>query len=247
MYAKFFPVLSQMAKFIFVSSTHEIAEKNPLFYEKTLLNHAHIFIHNREVIAGVFNWHKKFVTYYSFDGHFNVSKILFPDKTKNLEGSPLHVAFVNKLRSIWFNGKVYSKWTYFIEILAEKMNASLNFIEISNDQTSQKNYGSSTAGNLFKLYWKGNFDFFIESHRMHQLFQGYAFSEQCYVAPLPPKRSILELILFLPLDKSCWMWLGITFAISAFIWRCSEGPLSQWNFLFGMFALFVGKYSKVQA
>jgi hypothetical protein len=71
--------------------------------------------------------------------------------------------------------------------------------------------------------------------------------DQCFIAPLPPKHSTTELILFMPLDKSCWIFLGVTVGISAIIWRFFEGSNSHWKFLFGMFALFVGQYSDIKA
>lgn len=248
MYGKFNLVVSHLAKFIFVSANKVAAESNSLFYTKTLLNHAHIFMDNREITAGVMFWHRKFITFYSFPdlNYENVSDILFPDKVSDLEGFPLYIVFTNKKGSEVSNGNVYSRWSEFVVILSEKLNATLKVHEISNDQTSLENFSSNISKNLFKLYWKGEFDIFIESHRSHQLFQAYGFEEQCFIAPLPKKISIYEYILFLPLDKSCWMMLGLTIGVSALIWRISEGPRSHWNFLFGMFALFVGKYEEIR-
>jgi hypothetical protein len=65
------------------------------------------------------------------------------------------------------------------------------------------------------------------------------------MVPLPPPYSIYELILILPLDKSTWMWLGITLVASGLVWKLLEGA-THWNFLFGTFGFFVGKLIKVQ-
>lgn len=235
--------MSHLAKFILISTTEKTAMNNFLLRSKNLLNHAHIFEKNRKVFAGNYWWNKDLKSYDAFEGftHKNISNIIFPNKLNNLEGFPLSIA---GLEGEFYDDKAYSKFTYFVEILTTKLNATLKYIKIP--KPDPKNYSKSIQKHFTRLCGDGKCDIIFLPQKLHQIFQAYNFVDQCFLAPMPPKRSIYELILTLPLDKSCWMWLGITVAVSALIWRIFEGPKSHWNFLFGIFALFVGQDSNIR-
>ena len=42
------------------------------------------------------------------------------------------------------------------------------------------------------------------------------------------------------------MLLGVTTALATILWRFIEEPGSQWQFLFGIYALLVGKFIDVK-
>lgn len=170
----------------------------------------------------------------------NLSEILFPTQTKNLNKRPLIINYYFKSIFVFKSNKtnnIHCKWIYFLKIVAEKMNATLNFIEIILDKTDRKSEIESKKDGIRDLLHT-DYDFFLNGFRTKSDLESYNYHDWCFIAPLPEPYPIFELILFLPLDKSCWMWLGITAATLTFIWRMSEG---HWNFFFGVFAYFVGQ------
>jgi hypothetical protein len=196
------------------------------------------------VIAKIFHTHQNFTTVYEFQNfhHENLSELLFPDKTKTLNNSPIYVAlgvpYISKER------KFFNKWEFFIEIVKEKLNASLafNFI-VSKEQAPMKVMFHMQEVSI-KLHEIGKLDFLLNNlYDDHETLQCYNSVELCFLAPLPPKYSIYELILVLPFDKLCWMYLGVTIAISAIAWRIIE---NHWNFIFGIFAFFVGQSAEIR-
>jgi hypothetical protein len=174
----------------------------------------------------------------------NLSEILFPDKTKNLHGYPLFVAFSENFNIRVLDGKIYSKWIHFAEIVAEKLNANLTLIQIPHFRADIQTSILHLRQEVLKLQNETRMDIFInpEIFRQHDI-SCYSFNDYCFLVPLPPEHSIVELILILPLDRSCWLFLGITIAVSTLVWRIFEG---HWNLLFGSFAFFVGHFIKIQ-
>lgn len=234
--------MSNLAKFIFLSTTKEASEQNAMFDIKTILNHAHVYEEDEHIWVENYFSASNMTTCTVFR-NFNIknlSKWVFPRKEENLDRFPLYIIYVEDNSEV-YEGRVQNKWTYFAEILAEKMNASLDFNGVIVPDPSNV---KELVNYLRDLISDRKYDIFFYPTKQHQLFQGYAFYGHCFIAPTPAKYSIYELIPFLPLDRSCWMWLGIAFGVSAIIWRVSEGSL--WNFLFGMFAQFVGKFTEVK-
>ncbi len=212
---------------------------------KNLPNFAHIYeedekIHLRSIYERI-----NLTTFTVFDEILpqNFNKILFPDKAKNLKSFPIYVVYFDFYK-LGVNGS--SKWKYFIDIVAVKLNATLTYIELKID--SQHKLFDEQETEIGKLLDNETLDFYLSTYfHSYGDLQSYNYVEMCYVYLLPEKYSIYELILFLPLDKSCWMFLGITTAFSAVLWRFLEGPESQWEFLFGIYSLFVGQFSNVRA
>lgn len=99
---------------------------------------------------------------------------------------------------------------------------------------------------MTELMSKDELDFSLCHFFIKEDLQSYNNVEYCFAVPLPSKYSIYELIFILPLDNQCWMWWVITIFVSAVIWRIYEGSGAHWNFLFGTFALFVGKFSVIK-
>lgn len=129
--------------------------------------------------------------------------------------------------------------------MGEKLNATMRLINIVIDHSSAKNYERSIKQKVDELITTEKIDFYINAVVSKDL-QSYNFVEFCSLVPLPPKYSIYELILILPLDKSCWMWLGITVVVCAVIWKMFERSKTGSGFLFGIFAFFVGQSAEIK-
>ena len=95
--------------------------------------------------------------------------------------------------------KYVHKWMYFLDIIKEKLNASVKFnsVDIVTVANSKRLYplvkNCSTNGTL---------DFFLNfySHVKGALYS-YKQVDLCYRLAKPPSYTITELILFLPFDK----------------------------------------------
>ncbi len=90
-------------------------------------------------------------------------------------------------------------WMYFLDIIKEKLNASVNFNSVD----------IVTVANRKRLYplfkncsTNGTLDFFLNfySHVKGALYS-YKQVDLCYRLAKPPSYTITELILFLPFDK----------------------------------------------
>jgi hypothetical protein len=213
---------------------------------KNILNFAQIYEENQRVILRSFYRTKNLTTFQIFESsqHENLSEILFPDKSKNLNKFPLYVAFAEDFSSVFENlGQPLSKWMFFTRIVAEKLNATLQFVNIPVDLSNLVRFHQSYMGGFLKLIEIGEMDFLLNKPISIGYLESYNYLEFCFMVPLPPEYSIYELILFLPLDINCWMWLGITVAVSSLVWRIFEG---HWGFLFGAFAQFVGQFVEIK-
>jgi hypothetical protein len=212
---------------------------------KNYLNFAQIYEESRKVILRSFYRTKNLTTFEVFENsqHENLSQILFPDKAKNLNGFQLLVAFDTMIETILIDEKVYNKWLNFIQTIAEKLNATLKLISVQLKGDSEKIFKRSQLYFLKKYTKLHNLDFYLDTFSVSLDLQSYTYIEHCFLVPLPPDYPIYQLILFKPLDKSCWMWLGITIAVSTLVWRIFEG---HWNFLFGSCAKFVGQFVEIK-
>lgn len=204
-----------------------------------ILNIAHIYESKKKVILT--NLHPSrnlsFITTFDTYEITNLSEIVYPKKLKNLNGTQLNVISSLFYNVIYTKDKVHSKWSYYLDILAEKMNVNLNFIRLP----------LKTETEISKeLIRDHKLDFHINGFVTYGILSSYSNIKSCFVVPLPPKYSIYELVLILPLETSCWMWLGITVVICAFIWAIFEGFGMMGRFLFGMFSLFVGQYNEIK-
>lgn len=176
----------------------------------------------------------------------NISDLLFPDKAQHLYGLPINVVYFNFFDAFVVDGKVYNKWTYFVEIVAQKLNGTLNFREIILNKETVEKYSESLENQTNELIESDKLDFFINGVYTNSRLHSYNYQEYCFMVPLPPKYSIFELVLILPLDKSCWMWLGISVAASFILWSVTEGSGIKWKFLFAMYAFFLGQNARIK-
>lgn len=241
------PVGHHLSKFLIVSSENKESHKMLKRFEK-IANFAVIYEENRKVIVKSLYGIKKLEIIKTFKSshHKNLSKILYPEKMKNLEKFPLYVAYsVHGFTHVTLDGKLINIWTHFAEIVAEKLNATLTYVKIEVDKTSRGNLIVSEKKNFVKLSQERRLDFFVNANFKSEL-ECYHTIDQCFLVPIPPEYSIYELILVLPLDKSCWIFLGVTIGVLALFWRLFEGSGAHWNLIFGSFALFVGKSIKIR-
>lgn len=178
--------------------------------------------------------------------HKNLSKIFFPNKVDNLHKFPTYAVFVDSYNVHAYNGAVMCKWTYFLEIIADKLNTTINHKEIKIDPNSDigttKRYIRSLVNYLIK---NGTFDFYLNGFLGEGDLESYNYDEMCFLVPLPPIYSIWTLVLILPLDKSTWICLAVTVAVSVTIWKLLDKK-SHWNFLFGCFGFFLCKFVEVK-
>lgn len=193
---------------------------------EVILNIVQIYEENGKVVAKSFDMTSNLPKFEIFKDskRENLSLILFPDKTKNLQGKSINV-FTSQLVGSNKNYLI-DMWNFFIDIIVEKLNATMQLTDnvlTSNSDESLDKYVAEKKLDLYLEYQGPVFE--LRSHYRQDV---------CFVVPLPNSYSIAELILFLPLDQSCWMWLGITIAVSTFLWRFSE---SHWHFPFGAFAI----------
>lgn len=203
-----------------------------------LLNVVQIYEDDREVIVKRFDMSTNICSYESFDEFENLTEI-FPDKAKDLNGSPIFAVYVQGPDAFTSNDQTFCRWTYFLDIIAEKLNSTIIYKEIPLNESSWEAYRETREIWMKKLLSKKKLDFYLNYPNHKWDLQSYNHHSWCFLAPLPKKHSIVELILFMPLDKMCWMWLGSTIAVSTILWRISDG---HWNFLFGAFGYLVGKY-----
>jgi hypothetical protein len=205
-------------------------------------------VENRKVIVRNFYRTKKLTTFETFENsqHENLSEILFPDKAKNLHG--LTLLIIQGLSDFVVNrqGKIQSQWNEYLETVAKKLNATLKFVTIEINEIDHLQWLYLMDAKVNMLQKSGKIDFLLNSMYNSYALESYNNLEICFLIPLPPKYSIYELILILPLDKSCWLLLGVTVAISALIWRFFEGSGAQWNLIFGVYAYFLGQSTNIK-
>ncbi len=190
---------------------------------------------------------KNLTTFQSFDDskHENLSQIFFPKKEVNLEGSKLYAGHSHLFHERLFkdyNDELTHYWKEYLEIVAEKFNANIEYVEIPIRSPRE------LEDIIAKLSFIGKFDILIEELTQPYFLDlvTYKYSHECYMVASPKPYKIYELVLILPLDQFCWIFLGITSALSTVIWRFLDGPGSQWNFLFGIYSLFVGQFSEIR-
>lgn len=143
------------------------------------------------------------------------------------------------------DGKFINKVSKFIEIIRDKLNASINMIEIVKNCLTQPEFDNRSRIELHEhnliLDFYASPDAGMDNSG---LIPFYGDTDHCFLVPLPPKIAIYEQILIRPMEREVWFFLGISIATSAFIWRLFKNfgaEDSLWHFLFGMYAFFVGQ------
>lgn len=178
----------------------------------------------------------------------------FEDKTSKLNQHNLNIIYKNSHATSTFlqNGKVLSKYTYYLDILAQFMNASLNFIEIVKTFETIEDFNSKIQSEIKEKITRGKLDLSIIENvflRRTSKLLSRQQQENCFMLEIPPKIAIYEQILILPLDRTCWILLGVVIFISAVVWwifNLIYKMSSHWSFLFGIYGLFLGQWSEIR-
>lgn len=176
----------------------------------------------------------------------SLSQMLFPEKGKNFNGNPIYAVFTNDDDYDPIKTRPNCKWNPLLDILAERLNATLIFREVPQSKASSEESGENEIFWIQKLIKEKRLDFapkFWLGTNVKSHLESYHYDSWCFVAPLPNSYSITELILFLPMDKFCWMWLGVTISITAIILKIFDG---HWNFFFGAFSHFMAQAQLIQ-
>lgn len=170
----------------------------------------------------------------------NLSQILYPDRTKDLNGLPLYAYWIASFQTSKCKNCIRPnyKWSFFLDVIAERMNATFKYFEMSVNVLSENAYLEQRRKSIRSLNIQLKLDFYLSDLNDKFDLTSYDYNNWCYQAPLPDNISITDQILFLPMDKSCWMWLGVTVFVSTLVWRISEG---HWSFPFGIFSYFTGQ------
>ncbi len=200
-----------------------------------ILNFAQIYQEEEKIIVQNYFRTRNSTTFEVFKDlqrEENLSLKVFPDKSKNFDQFPLRIGY-DRAPVLFDNVNIHKQYQELMEVLAENLNASFNTSIFSKALYSGEDkrldiYVTSSHHSVFHL-------------------QSKIYFELCYILALPPEYSVYELIFFLPFDKYCWIFLGVTVALTAIVWRKFEGPGSQWNFLFAVYSLLVGQFSEIHS
>ncbi|KAL7035799.1 hypothetical protein ACKWTF_008564 [Chironomus riparius] len=164
---------------------------------------------------------------------------LFPDKLKNLMGYKYRIVVYNQLpRLMMKDGNVQSSMTYFMDAVAAKQNATIQYIQIENHKD-------------FSEYWEDReMDLtlntgvtFVNTGSFPKLLT-YEETGYCALVPLPSKVSLSEMIYIKPFDIFIWCLLILSIALSACIFKVfrSRGAVdSHWLLVYGIFVMFIGQ------
>lgn len=188
----------------------------------------------------------EFLTFKSnFKPPKNLSKLLFPDKLKNLHGSTLKITFADSMETLINHDRTtLDKLMNFLAIIKQKMNATLDFIEIAQLWYERGPLWEAVREDLSKIYHKIDMHMWTQPNNLIGVINYYEKEKICLLVPYPPKISIIDQILFRPLEREVWMYLGISIGVTAIVWRLHRNygaNDSTGNFLFGIFSFFVGQ------
>lgn len=241
------PLTNHMSKIIFVANNKKILKVIKEY--RKVLNLIVVYLKNDEINVKIPNFILNETFHLILENKIqeNISNFLFSDKLTNLHKYPLNIVWTTVFDALQSDRKkLIDNNLFFVQILAEKMNATLNFIEIIKNQKPGENFFLAEEAELKEV---DEFDLYLRTQPRYGDIKLYHHEEYCFIVLLPPKYSIVEMILILPFDKSVWMWLGVVAGLSTIIWRfygIFEGSSSHWKFLFGIFAFFVGQSTEIK-
>lgn len=102
----------------------------------------------------------------SFDSNFqseNLSSILYPEKLKDLNGITINVVFSTYACTIKFaNERIHTKFSEYANMITEKMNAKLKYVEIVENYTTFKEFFEREEIEILELIKEGKLDLYIQ-------------------------------------------------------------------------------------
>lgn len=182
-------------------------------------------------------------------------EILYPEKLNDLNGTFINTIFCREVFTNIFQFKYPSlspqlyfagRFTFFLHIIEEQMNAIVKLITIAKTNDVRLN-SSIWRKELQYLTYNKKIDFSlveVPNGFYEPKFYAYFKRQLCFVVDFPSAVPIYEQILFRPFDNKIWIFLGITILICGFVWRF-YGSLGNYsntlNFMFAIFGFFVGQ------
>jgi hypothetical protein len=181
----------------------------------------------------------------------SMSKFLYPDKLKNLNGYEINVVYHGEgidgqVAGLMAENQLTGSLIDFLEIIKTKMNASLNMIELAKYQKAVEKKDNWIIDFTLKEN-KNGFDFNLAhpmNRKSNKMFYNFYQYDECFSATIPSAIAVYKQILFKPFHKSIWVCLSISFGVCAIVWWLyskTEDLSSTWDFLFGLFGFFVGQ------
>lgn len=128
----------------------------------------------------------------SFDSplHENLSEILFANAPKNLKGNKLYVAYHSPFDVVEYNGKTSHWRVYFCETLAQKLDATIEYIRHDVDTSSDPNLSRSCEEAVEELEANFTIDIYLNNFAQKADLESYNQENWCFLVPLPPKVKI---------------------------------------------------------
>ncbi len=207
--SKFTSAINHLSKFLVVSTSLKNLENVMWPFIGKFPNSAAICEENQKITFRNVDMRTKIQTQGTF-GKFEFQNLLehiFPDKFSNLLGSPIYAAYND---NNFDNALIIKQKSFFMELVAEKLNGTLKYnkIKIKEVNESLHEKGFHVFIPIIKAASERKLDFYLNGLRFYGGLQSYEYEEKCFWILVPPSYYIYEQILFMPLELSCWIWLG---------------------------------------
>lgn len=251
---RIFGFISHLSKFLIISSN----KKESRLKSINILQNSGIF--NFLLIYGQ-NHKFKLTIPNKFKGHKNIeinikniSNIsLFPDNLKDINGHIIHVTIIRQMiiAEILNNGKLLNRFNFYLDILRQKMNATIKLHEIAkgwkNIPDLINKFNIEFIDTVRKNEMDLHLDDLITNDNISKIVT-YDTTELCFLAHPPPPIPIYEQILIRPFDNKVWLVLLFSVFLVTLIWRfygkIDRRVDSTSHFLLAVFGFFVGQSSK---
>lgn len=183
----------------------------------------------------------------------NLSSILFPDKFSDISKHELKVPVTAQTPqvvafAIFGIKKVMSKYTYFIDIVKNKMNAEIDYNVLDFEELTTVSYYNMRSQAFKEL--RNNLKVDLTINDAFQIydnapkFMTYEILDICAYCFFPPKIPIYDQILTMPFERQIWMVLAFSMFSCSVVWRLYRfigASDSYGHFLFGAFGFFLGQ------
>lgn len=173
---------------------------------------------------------------------------LFPNKLRNSTLNILYEIgydiFLSKKK------KLTGKYIYLFDIIGEKFNVKINYINVRQNSNSSDEHYLKLRNVMQNMVNE------IDVFMMKQFDgdeRGYLWTHEeieiCVIVPPPKIIPVYEKTLIKPFDEKIWMYSSISVVLTALVWRMFKkygADESIGNFLFGLFAFFVGQSADIK-
>lgn len=149
--------------------------------------------------------------------NFNNADISFPDKLRNLNRYNFKLSGTNqKPRLIYKNGNFYGFDVFFMEIVAQKQNATLSFdyYNLKSPESRRKFFYDMMMGKTDMNLNTMN----SRESKPFNLFNTFDVGGYCALIPIPPRNSLFNYI-FKPYDTVSWIFMIVCLITLVIVWR----------------------------